>query len=109
MARMLTQETLVQENKVFSGTAGVSARQRTLGSWPAFRDEATGRVYLSRFADGHVSPVHMLDGLPAELIVTRTRDGAVAAVRTSVVAGFVHDQRFYTREQAAHELKALSQ
>jgi hypothetical protein len=66
-------------------------------------------VYLSRFADGRVAPVHLLDGLPAEVVVSRYPSGRVAAVSASVVAGFVRGGQFYTREQAANLSDALQE
>ena len=46
----------------------------------------------------------MLDGLPDAVIVRRNRSGKVTAVRGSIVAGFLRDGRFYTREQAVDYL-----
>ena len=86
------------------GTGGVSQENRAFGFIPAFRDGSTGVVYLSRFSDGRIAPVHLLDGLPPELVVQRTSSGQIAAVRSSVTAGFVRAGEFYTRAQAADAL-----
>ena len=80
---------------------GTSEEVCALGFRPAFLDRETGIVYQSRFADGRLAPCHLLDGLPAELIVKRDRAGRVAAVKASLVCGFLNDGLFYTREQAA--------
>jgi hypothetical protein len=45
--------------------------------------------------------MHLLDGLPDEWVVERDAAGRVRAIKDSVIAGFVRDGRFYTREQAA--------
>jgi hypothetical protein len=48
--------------------------------------------------------VHLIDqalALPRELVVSRRPCGRVAAVKASLVSGFVRAGRFYTREEAA--------
>jgi hypothetical protein len=85
-------------------TGGTSQANQTLGFMPAFRDGSTGLVYLSRYSDGRIAPMHLLDGLPAQLVVQRTTSGRVAAVSSSVTAGFVRAGQFYTRAQAANAL-----
>jgi len=97
----LTAQALRRQNLAFRGTGGVSAGNRCRGFAPAFLDTETGGVYLARFADGRPAPVHLLDGLPGELIVSRDPAGRCRDVKRSVVAGFVRAGRFYTREQAA--------
>jgi hypothetical protein len=92
---------LALENERFRGTAGASAAGRAAGFRPAFLDRATRTVYPSRYADGRAAPFHLLDGLPPSLVVSRAGDGRAAAVKQSVVSGFVRNGRFYTREQAA--------
>ena len=47
------------------------------------------------------APVHLLDGLPEEVVVARHPCGRVEKVKASVVSGFVREARFYTREEAA--------
>jgi hypothetical protein len=91
---------LATENARFAGTGGVSRRARAFRFLPAFRDSGTGQVYLSRFADGHLAPIHMLDGLPDQVVVAR-HGRRVTAVKASIVSGFVRDRRFYTRAEAA--------
>lgn len=91
-----------KDQQRFRGTGGRSQENQALGFVPAFRDGSTGQVYLSRFSDGRVAPMHLLDGLPSELVVQRTTSGRVAAVRSSITAGFVKAGEFYTRSQAAN-------
>lgn len=100
-ARPLTRESLRRENLAFAGTGGVSQRDRQQRLLPAFRDEGSGRVELSRYADGKPAPMHIMDGLPDEWIDTRNEAGEPASLKAGIVAGFVRDERFYTREQAA--------
>ncbi len=97
----VTRKTLMSENVRFADTGGISQHNRTHGFRPAFRDAQTGTIFLSRFADGRSAPLHLIDGLPGELVTGRSASGAVTAIKPTVVAGFVRDGRFYTREQAA--------
>lgn len=97
----LSVRALVRQNQAYRGSSGVSAGNRVHGFRPAFLDQVTGTAYLSRFATGYAAPVHVLDGLPDELVTRRNTRGSVTAVRTGVIAGFLRDDVFYTREQAA--------
>ena len=58
---------------------------------PAFYDMESGLVYLSRYADGRLAPIHIHDGLPPE-VAKRSE--------LNVIAGFTLNKRFLTREQA---------
>jgi hypothetical protein len=99
--RPLTTKVLHQQNLAFQGTGGVSYGNRGQGFAPAFFDAETGTIYLARYADGRPAPMHLLDGLPRELVVDRDGGGKAMAVKHSLIAGFVRAGLFYTREQAA--------
>ncbi len=99
----LSNPALCRENVRFSGTGGISQNNRSRGFCPAFLDTLTGRVYLSRFANGRPAPVHLLDGLPAKLVISE--DGQCRQIRATVISGFVLNGRFYTRAQAAEYLQ----
>ena len=101
----LTALTLRRQNQVFRGTGGVSAENRTLGFVPAFLDTQTGVVYRACFADGRPAPMHLLDGLPPTVVASRDPTGRVTTLKSSVQAGFLRAERFYTREQAAAALR----
>jgi hypothetical protein len=101
MAPPLTRNRIRRENLAFAGTGGVSPENRCRRFTPAFLDEATGRIELSRYADGGLAPMHLIDGLPHEWICGWDGQGRPAALKPSIVSGFVRDGRFYTREQAA--------
>ena len=100
----MTRKALCVENRLFRGTGGVSRHNSQQGFRPAFLDMATGHVYLSCFANGTPAPVHLLDGLPGDLVLQRSDQGRVTAVKHTVVSGFLLAERFYTREQAAQLL-----
>jgi hypothetical protein len=101
MAPPLTKNRIRRENLAFNGTGGVSAENRCERFEPAFRDDATGRIEVSRFSDGRPAPMHLIDGLPADWVETRDEQGRACTLKDSIVAGFVRDGRFYTRDEAA--------
>lgn len=92
---------LQTENQRFYHAGGISQGNRNQGFSPAFLDTLTGHVYLSRYANGLPAHVHMLEGLPEEVVIERDTSGGVAAVKKSLISGFTLDGKFYTREQAA--------
>ena len=96
---------LAYENLYFAATGGISENNRSTGFAPAFKDTATGRVYRSRFANGTPAPIHVLDGLPAELLVES--DGNAVVLKDTLVSGFLRADRFFTRGQAAELATAL--
>ena len=71
----LTPQSLQDQNRQFTGTAGVSQGNQRTGLVPAFMDNDTGCIYLSHFANGSPAPIHMLDGLPDHLILRRSAGG----------------------------------
>ena len=104
-----TNISLALETNRYRGTGGVSENNRSLGFQPAFIDRETGTVHWSRFPDGRLAPCHLLDGLPAELVLARDEQGYVTRVKSSVASGFVHNARFYTRDEAAALLVSPSE
>jgi hypothetical protein len=101
MTVTLSPTVLEAENRGFVGSGGRSQENQRIGFRPAFKDADTGIVYPSRFHDGRPAPFHLLDGLPEELVVLRNPGGRVEAVKPSLVSGFVLEQRFFTRDEAA--------
>ena len=101
MNQAMSESVLRHENLVFRGTGGISQENHGTGFRPAFLDSETGIVYASCYASGEPAPFHLLDGLPEELVLERHATGRVAAVKQSVISGFVLRERFYTRDQAA--------
>jgi hypothetical protein len=105
MNNSLTEAVLRRENREFEGTGGRSEENGAAGFSPAFLDTETRRVYVSRFADGRPAPFHLIDGLPGEVVVARHLSGGVARIKCTVVSGFLHCGRFYTRAEAAAALR----
>ncbi|MDH3281369.1 MAG: hypothetical protein OEQ18_09600 [Gammaproteobacteria bacterium] len=97
---------LNKQNRDFANGGGVSANNREHGFIPAFKEANTERVELSRFRDGRRAPIHTLEGLPEEWVVERGANGEIVRILDSVIAGFVRDDVFFTREQAAQKVAA---
>lgn len=106
MDTVTSTDSLKEQNRRYHHTGGVSQGNRGQGFLPAFRDQDSGEVFLSRTRDGNVAPIHMIDGLPDRLVMQRDRFGRAIRLVESVIAGFVRGERFYTRQQAA---EAVSQ
>lgn len=96
---------LHRQNHRFANTGGVSKHCADRGLIPAFMDVHTGISYPARFADGRLAPMHLLEGLPEELVHSRTCQGRVHRLKPTVVAGFLRGSRFFTREQAARAVR----
>lgn len=105
MNQPLTYTVLSMESELFTGRGGVSQENRSRGFIPAFYDTHSCQAVVSRFANGAPAPLHVLEGLPEEWVVARDKSGRVAAVKDFVIAGFIHQGRFYTREQAAQAVR----
>jgi hypothetical protein len=102
MMHAMSPNRLVKENLAFAGTGGISSGNRSQGFRPAFCDTESGQVEPACFRDGSPAPMHLLDGLPDQWVKERLPSGRVALVKESVIAGFLREGRFYTRDQAAN-------
>jgi len=98
---------LRRENRAYRGSDGVSEGCREGCFRPAFRDQETGTVYLSRFPNGHVAPIHTLEGLPEEVVSARYANGTVAKAKNTLISGFLKGGAFYTRQEAAAQSRRL--
>lgn len=103
----LSQSALARQTLELRGSGATSQDNAGQGFLPAFRDTATGQVYPSCFADGRPACVHILEGLPADLAITRDEQGRIFTVKPSVEPGFVLAGRFYTREEASRYVNAV--
>jgi hypothetical protein len=103
----LTERRLKEEARTFAGTGGVSSGNQSHGFEPAFLNTETGVVYMSRHADGTPATCHLIEGLPHELVLERDASGKVTAVKACVICGFVHEGKFYNREEAARLVARL--
>lgn len=104
MKSALSKRQLRQENQRYLGTGGRSQENSGYGFRPAFLDGESNTIYLACYASGEPASCHIMDGLPAVLVIARSPTGHVLAVKNTVIAGFERDGRFYTREEAAREV-----
>ena len=94
-------QTLADDNARFQNTGGISAENHHAGFSPAYRDNGSGVVVRSKFADGQPAPIHVLDGIPDDWVIRRGIDGAILQLKQTVEAGFLRCGDFFTRKQAA--------
>ncbi|MFV8834064.1 hypothetical protein [Aquisalimonas sp.] len=100
-ATPVTPETIVQDRFRYRETGGESSVCAREGFVPAFRDEETGAVYRACFRDGRPAPMHLLDGLPDDVVLSRDDQGRAIAVKPSLTSGFLLSGCFYSRAEAA--------
>jgi hypothetical protein len=91
---------LIDENNRYQVTSGVSGGNREYNFIPAFLDFESGVVYISSFSNGVPAPIHIYEGLPSHLIISRNAINKTVKIKHSVVSGFIHENQFYTRDQA---------
>ena len=108
MGTTLSVATLRRQNRRFANTGGVSANCFRQGFVAAFKEASSGETRLSCFGDGSPAGVHILDGLPDDWVTRRDSSNHVTEVRNTVIAGFLHDGRFYTRDQTAELLSKVA-
>ncbi len=96
----LTETSLQNENVLYAQTRGISENNGLCGFRPGYLNLASGEVLPSCFASGAPAPVHLLEGLPESWVLERDSDGRVVSTRPGIIAGFILDGRFYTREEA---------
>ena len=87
-------DVLQSENQIYEGTGGISKENYAKGFEPAFLDSHTGIIYRSCFIDGRPAPVHVMDGLPNNLVTKRNASGVVIAIKDGVISGLVLDVFF---------------
>lgn len=99
---------LVEENRQYAGSGGLSENNAQARFVPAFKDSRTGQVEISRFRDGRPAPFHLVDGLPEEWVTHRDLAGRVVGIRASVISGFVRLGRFFTRQEASEYMEQVA-
>jgi hypothetical protein len=74
------------------------------GFQPAFLDFLTQTIHPSVFADGTPAPFHILEGLPAEVVVDRARSGRVVSTKATLLAGYERNGYFFTAPTVARAI-----
>ena len=101
MKNLMSGVKLALENILHAGSGGRSQENGGLGFNAAFLDYDTMTIYPSRFRGGRHAPMHLLDGLPDEVVVDRAASGRVVTAKASLISGFERNGFFYTRSAAA--------
>lgn len=65
---------------------------------PAFYDLQSDEIYISRFIDGNIAPVHVYDSLPDTVLMRH---------ELNVVSGFLYNGEFVTGDQAYRQLSDI--
>ena len=99
--QITTQRSLVEESARFVGSCGDSATATQHHFLPAFCNRADGRVELAKLPNGQNAPMHLICALPEAWASKCDSDGTVVELIDGIVAGFVRNGHFYTREEAA--------
>ena len=68
-SRRFDAQTVLSQSREYQETGRVSSGNADGGFFPACCDTQTSCDCLSRFADGCLAPVHVLDGLPENLVL----------------------------------------
>ncbi|SEQ24535.1 hypothetical protein SAMN05421693_12154 [Ectothiorhodospira magna] len=79
----------------------MTAGAAVLGFLPAFMDVHTHETHLSINEDGSLAVIHLLDGLPDHWVIERDMQGRITALKEGIVAGFMRQDRFFTRSELA--------
>ena len=103
MSRHRNQVAVTRESATYLGTCGESVVAGQHKFLPAFCNRVDGRVELARLPNGKPAPMHLIAALPKAWAARCDEGGNVVELIDSVIAGFVKNGRFYTREEAAQE------
>lgn len=61
---------------------------------PAFRDNRNGAIYLSKHNDGTVASLHVIECLPREMVLRRTKEDRPVQLHGFVEIGYVQGEIF---------------
>lgn len=103
MSRHRNQLAVTRESEPYNGTCGESVVACQHKFLPAFCNREDGRIELARLPNGKPAPMHLIAKLPKVWAARCDGKGNVLELIDSIVAGFVKNGRFYTREEAAAE------
>ena len=101
----MSQSQVEQQRNVFDQLGGAVFRDASFGFMPAFLDLNTRETHLSAYKDGQPAVVHLLDGLPQYWVSEWGTDGRAVALKSTVIAGFMRNSRFYTINEIMHQLR----
>lgn len=68
-----------------------------LGFTPAYLDASTLEIYPARDATGRHTKLHCLEGLPPDVVWSRSERGEVLVVKPTLLAGYVRQGFYFSR------------
>ncbi len=77
----------------------------SFGFLPAFKNLQDEQVHLSVDHQGDLSVMHLFDRLPLQWVAERDSKGKPVSLISSVVAGFVRNDQFYTLADLMGKIK----
>jgi len=101
----MSQSQVEQQQGMYDRMGGAVFHDASFGFMPAFLDLKTRETHLSAYKDGEPAVIHILDGLPGHWISEWGTDGRAVALKSSVIAGFMRNCRFYTINEIMHQLR----
>lgn len=107
MSAGINTDGLVAENLKYKDSAGISENNGSFGFTPAYLDRRTGQIELSRYANGSLAPIHILEGLPDNWVSQRDVSGRITAIKSTIVSGFLREGQFFTRDQAVQHFESV--
>lgn len=79
----------------------MAANPALTGFLPAFLDLDTQETHLAVDEHGRLADRHLVDNLPSHWVSERDQAGRITALKDHIIAGFMRQERFYTRAQLA--------
>jgi hypothetical protein len=87
------------QHAAYHETPELAVGPTLLGFLPAFRDLHTQEIHLSVSGNGKLASVHLLDHLPDHWVIERDELGRITALKEGIIAGFMRQDRFFTRAE----------
>lgn len=105
---MKNKNNTIIKNNLSHSTREVNSNSCQFYFIPAFYDALSHTVFLSCYKSGQLAPIHVLEGIPDNIIKNRTLTNNRGESKNSLIIGFIFKNKFLTRKQAINTLSTLS-
>ena len=102
---LMSQSQVAQQQSAYAQFGGAVFRDASFGFMPAFKNLNNEEVHLCAYANGELSVVHVLDGLPAHWVAEWGADKRPVSLKHGIIAGFMRFGYFYTLSEITNELR----
>lgn len=92
----MTHQQAVQQQGTYYRFNGAVFSDVSFGFMPAFKNIKNQQTHISTDADGQLSVMHLLDGLPDSWIEEKDEKGKALTLKSEIIAGFMRNADFYT-------------